>query len=217
MNRIILLLALGLMQSHAAAEDNPAAFFRIDCTKAPECETFARRAKALCEEWYPRINELLFGKGARLPYDEVQLTFEPLDVPAITRRNTIRLSAKHILKASPPDDGLVIAELTHVVQRYRGEGEPWLSEGIADYVRYRFFEPGKWDRRLTTAHPHYKQGHQTAAAFLFWIEDKKFPDIVKFMNAACRSATYKREMWQEKCGAPLDDLWAEFIAGQGLK
>ena len=38
----------------------------------------------------------------------------------------------------------MIHETCHVVQRYRGRGNPgWLVEGVADYVRFFVYEPGK--------------------------------------------------------------------------
>ena len=38
----------------------------------------------------------------------------------------------------------MIHETTHVVQHYRGRGNPgWLVEGVADYFRFFIFEPGQ--------------------------------------------------------------------------
>ena len=47
-------------------------------------------------------------------------------------------------KAHPDDLGAMIHETVHVIQRYRSRNNPgWLVEGVADYVRFFKFEPGK--------------------------------------------------------------------------
>ena len=109
-------------------------------SNAPECEAFAAESKALIEEWYPKINVILFGEGHRLPSRNVTLIFEPMKGVAATSKDTIRISAEWVTKKAPNDYGMVIHELTHIVQDYRGKGEGWLTEGIADYIRDRHFE-----------------------------------------------------------------------------
>ena len=47
-------------------------------------------------------------------------------------------------KANPDDIGAMVHETVHCVQLYRGRGNPgWLVEGVADYVRFFKYEPGK--------------------------------------------------------------------------
>ena len=112
----------------------------LDTTRAPECAAFATKSKALVEEWYPKINEILFGTDHPLPSAEVSLIFEPRKGVAETSGHVIRISAEWVTKKAPNDYGMVIHELTHIVQDYRGQGEGWLTEGIADYIRDRHFE-----------------------------------------------------------------------------
>src|SRR4051812_38846659 len=114
----------------------------VDTSKAPECVAFAEESKALVEEWDAKIDEILFGKGHPLPTEKVRLSFEPMKGVASTSKNEIRVSAEWVTKKAPNDYGMVIHELTHVVQDYRSKGEFWVTEGIADYIRDKHFEPG---------------------------------------------------------------------------
>lgn len=184
----------------------------VDISRAPECEGFALKAKAICEEWYPRINEILFGRDRPLPRAEVRLTFEPMKGVAHTTADGIHISADWVTRKAPNDYGMVVHELTHVVQAYHGGGEGWLTEGIADYVRHQHFEKdgATLKERINPDTASYKQAYTTAAAFLIWLEEKKENQVVRRLNAASENGTYDRRIWQELCGAPLDDLWKEF-------
>ena len=101
----IRILCLALL---AAGCGSGAARFKVeaDFSKAPGAAVYAEKSKLLCEEWYPKINQILFGDG------------HPLYL------------------------GMVIHELTHVNQNYKAgsENAEWVSEGIADYIRHKYFE-----------------------------------------------------------------------------
>ena len=181
---------------------------RIDTTKAPECTAFAATSRALVEEWYPKINEILFGKDHPLPSAEVSLIFEPMKGVASTSNHVIRISAEWVTKKAPNDYGMVIHELTHIVQDYRGKGEGWLTEGIADYIRDHHFETRQ--HRIDPEKSSYRQGYGIAAAFLIWLEEKKHPGLVQALNLAAHDGTYRPALFTELCGADLDALWREF-------
>ena len=69
------------------------------------------------------------------------------------------------------DYGMEIHEMSHVIQRYQ-QREFWVTEGIADYIRYYVVEPGSPQGRFDPATAHYKNGYQAASAFLNWMENK---------------------------------------------
>ena len=190
--------------------DEPIAAPRIevDYSKAPECEAFAKKAKTIAEEWYPRINEILNGKDKKLPYDKVVLSFEHMDGVANTSGNHIRIAADWI-KKEPNDFGMVIHEMTHVVQNYHG-GVFWATEGIADYVRYERYEPGKQKWKIDPDKSSYRQGYGVAGAFLAWLEKNKDREIIQKLNAALHDGSYKPQLFQKSCGAGIGDLWTEF-------
>jgi hypothetical protein len=210
----LLLSACCLFTASLLATAGPAFKVEVDTSAAPECEAFATKAKAIAEEWYPKINEILFGPGQPLPTDVVRLTFRPMKGVAHATHDGIHISADWVTKKAPNDYGMVVHELTHVVQAYKGKGEGWLTEGIADYVRYERYEPGKQKWKLDPEKSSYKQGYGIAGAFLAWLEKNKNPEIIRKLNTACREGTYKREMFAELCGADVDALWKEFIAAQ---
>jgi hypothetical protein len=133
-------------------------------------------------------------------------------------------------------EGMVIYELTHVVQNYPKNGE-WLGEGIADYTRHKYYEKdiaGKLNvgeggvlRGYTEASSYffglqsakvnlddegYTIGYTVTGEFLYWLERQKDPEIVRKLNAALREGRYSPELFERSCGAPLDELWAQFMA-----
>jgi hypothetical protein len=182
----------------------------VDTTKAPECAAFAEKSKTLVEEWYPKINELLFEKGHPLPASEITLIFEPMKGVANTRKNVLRISAEWVTQKAPNDYGMVVHELTHVVQDYQGKGEFWVTEGIADYIRDHNFEPGVRHHRIDPDKGSYRQGYGTAATFLIWLEEHKDKDIVRKLNIASHEGKYAPDLFKDYCGADLDSLWKEF-------
>jgi len=190
--------------------EEPAFKVEIDFAAAPQCEAWAKQAKSIVEEWYPKINEILFGKDQSLPVPVVRLKFEPMEGVAHATNDGIHISADWITK-HPEDKGMVVHELTHVVQDYKGKGESWLTEGIADYVRYERYEPGTQKWKLDPAKSSYKQGYGIAGAFLAWMEKNKNADIIRKLNAACRDGSYKREMFKDICGADVDALWQDYM------
>lgn len=183
----------------------------LDYSKAPECEAFALKAKGLCEEWYPKINSLLFGPDQPLPRREVTLEFKQMEGVAHATRGRIVISAEWVTKKAPDDYGMVIHELTHIVQNYRGGGEFWVTEGIADYVRDFVFEPGKRRLRVNPDRASYKDGYTTSAMFLDWLQKKGPADLIKRLNQASRDRSYNAEKFTQLTGKSADEWWKEFI------
>jgi len=156
----------------------------IDFSKSPECEPFALKSQAIATEWYPKIHALLFGPESAVPARTIRLIFEPMKGVAHTLGNDIHISAEWVMVKAPGDYGMVVHELTHVVQDYRGKGEFWLTEGIADYIRYHHYEPGKQNWKRDPVKSSYRQGYGIAGAFLAWLEKTKNPQIVRLLNIA---------------------------------
>src|SRR5262249_50841323 len=100
------LVALALC-SVGIASGEPDFKVAVDTSKAPECAAFAEKSKVLVEEWYPKINEILFGKDHPLPAPEITLIFQPMKGVANTQNATIRISAEWVTKKAPNDYGMV--------------------------------------------------------------------------------------------------------------
>lgn len=188
----------------------------IEDTKAPECAAFALKSKAVVEEWYPKINEILFGPGHPVPTDSITLVFEPMKGVAYTdiQKNRIHISSAYVLK-QPDDYAMVVHELTHIVQHYAKlkRDQVWLQEGIADYVRHRYFEEDI-DRLGLTVDPNrdtYRTGYRVTAAFLAWLEKHKNPNVVQDLNRGCAAGNCTADLFVPSCGAGVDKLWQEFV------
>ena len=213
MKSLFPLVVVCLAVRFAVAADQPFKV-EIDYTAAPECEAFAIKAKAIVEEWYPKVNAALFSTDHPLTTALVRLKFEPMKGVAHATNDGIHISAEWVTKKAPNDYGMVVHELTHIVQDYKGKGEGWLTEGIADYIRHQLFEKDG-DKLKLRVHPDrssYKDAYTTAAAFLIWLEETKDKELVHKLNAASHDGTYKRELFQQYCGADVDALWKEFTA-----
>ena len=200
---------LGLSVSSADA-----VMVRVDLRAAPECQAFADVATKLLVEWAPKVQEMLYGKDVPLPDRTIEVIFRPLDGVAYSKGSQIVISAEWVTQKAPDDYGMVIHELVHVLQDYRGGGEFWVTEGIADYVRYERYEPGKQKWRLQPGQSSYRQGYGIAGGFLGWLAQEKDPEIVRKLNAACRQRAYRPELFAEWCGADLDTLWEAYVASQ---
>src|ERR1044071_2047675 len=101
----------------SAARQPAAATFTVDCTEAPELREWGEKAKGICEEWYPKIGAYLATDGF-VPREAVKLVFKKeMKVPAATGGGTISINAEYVGKHKD-DFGMVVHELTHVVQAY---------------------------------------------------------------------------------------------------
>ena len=221
---------------------------RVDTSKTPKAAAYSDPITALAREWYPKINAILFGKDYPLRFKNIKVLFEPkirmgsgddvTEVPAYAEGNTIHVNFEYL--ANMPDDyrAMLIHELTHINQQYENvpSGAGWLTEGIADYIRHKYFEKDiesklrlDGDGYLKGYSPSapflfslekgrarlddkgYLTSYTVASGFLFWLEERKDREIVRVMNLALSKGRYSEELFRQRCGAPLDVLWKEFL------
>jgi hypothetical protein len=186
----------------------------LDTSAAPEMADWAEKAKKACEENYPMVVKLLDAKGF-IPPKSVKIVFVNDDGIAYSSGDTITCSAKWFTD-HPEDVGAVVHELAHVVQGYYKHNPPgWVTEGIADYVRWFNYEPENRHPKLDDPdNAKYTDSYQRTAAFFDWIVKNKDPQFVTRLNDAARRGKYKPELFKKYAGKPLDDLWAEFVKSQ---
>lgn len=201
----------------------------IDVTDCPEAKPWAETAKALVVESYPKLTQLLAtdgrdpltgaAKGAafRAP-KEIKLTFKKtLNVPAYASGGEITINGDWIAK-HPDDLGMVVHELTHVVQQYPGSRSTpgWLVEGIADYIRWWRYEPelhagpGRTKPNPDTAK--YTDAYRTTAVWLAWASRKYDMRLVPALDKAMRDGEDPIPLFEKVTGKSADDLWKEFVA-----
>lgn len=117
-------------------------------------------------------------------------------------------------KQNPGDIDVVTHEAMHVVQAYKGRSGPgWLTEGIADYVRYKFGvdnEGAGWSLPSFKSDHNYTNSYRITARFLAWLEKHGNSGIVKKLDASMRSRTYSKDLWEKETGKSLDELWKSY-------
>lgn len=138
---------------------------------------------------------------------------------AATSNGVIVFSPAYMSK-HPGDIDVVTHEGMHVVQNYgRSVGPGWLTEGIADYVRYKFGvdNPGaNWTLPALKPEHSYKNSYRITARFFVWMEDKVKPGIIKTIDKQLRDHTYTVESWNKLTGKSLDELWAAYVQNPSI-
>ncbi|WP_433902116.1 basic secretory protein-like protein [Sphingobacterium puteale] len=132
---------------------------------------------------------------------------------AATAGGIVRYSPDWFAK-NPGDIDVVTHEVMHIVQAYPdGAGPWWITEGIADFVR---FDEGidnagaNWKLPEYTEKQKYTDSYRTTARFLYWINKNVKKDFVKKLDGAMRSKTYTDDFWKEQTGKTIDELWSAY-------
>jgi hypothetical protein len=166
--------------------------------------------------WWPAINAALASPGFTPP-SFVRIVFHDLDPPnagAYTTGATIIVNLTDIL-AHQDDYGRVAHELVHVAQHYPEPNINWLTEGIADYMRYYVLLPADPRRRFDPERRTYQAGYQPAAALLDWVERRHGAGSVKRINAAMRGGgDGEAELLAITGSTPLT-LWRAYLKSRG--
>lgn len=187
----------------------------VDTSEVPELDAWGQHARELCEQWYPKIVELLPSEGFE-PLLSTRLLFkkDKGGVADTSRGTDISIAGKYVI-GHTNDFGMVIHELTHVVQAYPGPKEGftkpgWLVEGIADYIRLFHYEPDARRPRINPDKANYTDAYKTTAGFLDWVVTSHDKEIVKRLSAALRQGEYQESLWQKYTGKTVEELWKEF-------
>jgi hypothetical protein len=181
----------------------------LDTSKAPDMAKLAAHIKSICEKAYPMIWAQLGAPGFRPPA-EVKIVFEDKKGVAWTAGAQITCCVDWF-KQHPDDCGAVVHELCHVVQSYHRRVPGWVTEGIADYVRWFKYEPVKRRPHINARHANYTDSYQTTAAFFDWIVRTKNRSFVQRLNAAARNGKYSDSLFKKYAGKPVDELWDDFV------
>ncbi|MBS0210684.1 MAG: DUF4157 domain-containing protein [Planctomycetes bacterium] len=211
-----LMLAIGLWLASASAyptwgqepDAGHVASLVFDVSEAPHLAPWAEQAKELVRTWQPKIAAIL---QSDVRPAEIKLVFRRnLKAVAATSGNTISISVGWVEK-HPEDLGMVVHELTHVIQGYPRGGAPWLVESIADYVRYVHYEPQAGPTHLDPLRQNYRDGYKTGGLFLGWVEKRHGANVVPELNRALRNGKYDYETFRRLTGKSVDRLWADYI------
>lgn len=183
--------------------------FELDVADAPEMKEWAEKVVRVCERQYPMICTELASDGYRPP-TQIRMAFKKdFNGVAEAAGNRIRGSVKYFTDR-PNDIGAMVHETAHCVQNYRRRGLPaWLVEGIADYVRFWKYEPGKAGR-VRPEQARYDGSYRTTAAFLAFVSENYEPKLVTKLNALLREGKYDVETWKKLTGKSVEELNQEW-------
>ena len=127
--------------------------------------------------------------------------------------NRILFSAGY-MKAHPTDIDVVTHETMHIVQGYGyGSGPVWLTEGIADYIRYKYGVDNigsKWSLPAYSAKQNYTNSYRITARFFAWLEKNVKPGLIATLDDELRKHTYTEKSWATLTGKNLDELWTDY-------
>ena len=119
-------------------------------------------------------------------------------------------------KQHPEDIDVVTHEVMHIVQAYGGNSGPWwITEGIADYVRFTFGVDNtgaKWALPGYKTGQTYDQGYRVTAGFFVWLDKRGKGGSIKLLDSAMRNHAYNDDFWKAQTGKSLQELWAEYSA-----
>lgn len=198
---------------------------KIDTTDCPDLTEWAERElMPEIQQWYPQLVAMLPSEGFIAP-TSIKLEFtDSYNGVAATMGTRIVCSPSWFRRQLKREaKGAVIHELVHVVQQYefwrRGGGRyrvpTWVTEGIADYIRWRQYEPAEKRGGVGGRSPsnmRYNASYRETASFFNWIIENGHPDFLVKLNAAIRDQTYDDEFWLKATGESVEDLarkWSE--------
>ncbi len=191
--------------------------YTINTDAVPGLKSWAdKELMALLETWHPKLIALLPDPEQR-GYKEVSLIFrDGMKVPAYASGNVISLNAAWFpANLNAEAKGCVVHELVHVVQNYQTEPRPplWISEGIADYVRWFLYEPEKRGAEIRDpALAKHDASYRISANFIDWVVRNKDRDLLRKLNTACRDGKYSDDLWKTWTGSTLAELSAAWKA-----
>jgi hypothetical protein len=205
-----------VVRDFAIESDPPVAKFKypVEITVAsddPAMLEWITKAGRICERNYDMIAEELRSDGFK-PRTTFPMTLKnDYRGVAATGRGQVNGSVK-FFHDHPDDFGAMVHETVHIVQQYRGRGNPgWLVEGVADYIRFFKYEPGK----IGPVNPNrwkYDGAYRQSAHFLNYVTEKYDKDIVRKLNAAMREGDYKEELWKLYTKKSVQELGEEWKA-----
>jgi hypothetical protein len=183
--------------------------YTVDTTDDPSLKEWGDKVARLCEKEYPKINEALKSDGFK-PRTQVAMTLRA-DYKGVAAAGNGRITGSvKYFKDRPADVGAMVHETVHIVQSYRGRGNPgWLVEGIADWYRFFLYEPENIGR-LNVDRARYDASYRVSARFLDYVTQKYDKEVVKKLNAAMRKGEYKEDLWETYTKKKLPDIGAEW-------
>ena len=159
---------------------------------------------------YPKEAETYNKKTSK----KVTFIIDPAyDGVAATGGDVVRYNPEWFHK-HPGDIDVVTHEVMHIVQAYGDTDAPgWLTEGIADYVRYKFGVDNTgagWKLSDYNPKQNYDNSYRITARLFVWIEKHYDKHFVKQLDDVMRRHTYTDEFAGKHTGKTFMQLWEEY-------
>ena len=204
--------------------------YTLDVTEAPDLQEWcATNLIPVLDEWYPKIIAMLPVDGIT-PTHKVTFTLKDTTslpgnlkgVPAYASGNSVVFNAG-FMRAQQKGEaiGAGIHEVVHVVQfggngqgNGRGKRRPpsWVTEGVADYIRWFLYEPESKGAEITTRNVNrakYDDSYRTTANFFDWVIKNHEKDLMRKLNVATHEG-YSEDLWKQWTGKTVQELGADW-------
>ena len=206
--------------------------YTLDVSEAPDLQAWCgKNLIPVLEEWYPKIIELIPVAGVT-PSHEITFTLKDMTnvaghmdgVPAYASGNSVVFNAKFMRDQKTGEAiGAGIHEIVHVVQFGSGQGKrnrpgsggrppTWVTEGVADYIRWFLYEPQSKGAEITkrnVGRAKYDDSYRTTANFFDWVIKHHQKDLMRKLNIATHDG-YSEQLWKDWTGKTLQELGAEW-------
>lgn len=162
-------------------------------------ETYFKVFPSMAKDFNPQVRDTI--------YVEIDTAYSGV---AYAHNGKITISSDWLYK-KPNDLDVITHEVMHIVQSYPPNSGPgWLTEGIADYVRFKYGvdnEGAGWSLPEYSTEQSYRNSYRITARFLAWLSKNYNGGIVELLDKNMRKNTYTESIWKENTGKNLDELW----------
>jgi hypothetical protein len=204
----------------------------VDASLAPDLRDWVEKEllPVVCD-WYPKLVAMLPSEGYTAPANVViEFRDDMGGTPAYAAGSKVSLNAPWFrTQLKGEAKGCVIHELVHVVQNYgraratnpRPAQTPgWVTEGMADYIRWFLFEPQSKGAEITRGNfsrSNYDSSYRVSANFLNWVVATHDKDFIRKLNAAAREGNYSEKVWTDSTGKTAEQLGADWKAANSKR
>ena len=204
--------------------------YTLDVTEAPDLQEWCgKNLIPVLDEWYPKIINMLPVDGVTPTHkvtftlkDSINFPANLQGVPAYASGNSVVFNAG-FMRAQQKGEaiGAGIHEVVHVVQfggsgpaNGRGKGRPpsWVTEGVADYIRWFLYEPQSKGAEITSRNVRrakYDDSYRTTANFFDWVIKNHEKDLMRKLNLATHEG-YSEDLWKKWTGKTVQELGEEW-------
>ncbi|OXA45968.1 uncharacterized protein LOC110856575 [Folsomia candida] len=181
----------------------------------PRLKEYANKVKPIMQSWFPLLQNILTTPFSR-QLDKLKVNFDPNSehiAAAYYWEKRIEMRSSFVTE-NMDDTGVMIHELTHVVQNPQGRCPGWVVEGFAEYTRRWHYEP------RTTANKPRASDHMNKIEpylgdwLLAYLESVTGPPGKPYMyliNRKCQEGTWYDNFIKDMTGKSELEWWNQML------